>query len=146
MLQPYHSWAAGSCHRELGLHSCGTRHGIRGGCTIFDLRAHHLDRCKLVYDRAALIAMEQHDRPRYYEHMLSILPAGCNMLLITLQYDQAEMRGPPFSVPTDEVMRRYEAALTIEILDSEDIIDERPRWRKVGLTALQETVFSLNPC
>ena len=90
--------------------------------------------------------MEQHDRPRYYEHMLSILPAGCNMLLITLQYDQVEMRGPRFSVPTDQVMRRYEAALTIEILDSEDIIDERPRWRKVGLTALQETVFSLNPC
>jgi thiopurine S-methyltransferase len=112
----------------------------------FDLRAHHLDGCKLVYDRAALIAMEQHDRPRYYEHMLSILPASCNMLLITLQYDQAEMRGPPFSVPTDEVIQRYQDALTIETLESENIIDERPRWRKVGLTALQETVFSLNPC
>jgi thiopurine S-methyltransferase len=68
------------------------------------------------------------------------------MLLITLQYDQAEMRGPPFSVPTDEVIQRYQDALTIETLESENIIDERPRWRKVGLTALQETVFSLNPC
>lgn len=111
----------------------------------FDLRADHLDGCSLAYDRAALIAMEQHHRPRYYQHMLSILPASCNMLLITLQYDQAEMPGPPFSVATDEVTQRYEAAFTIEILESEDIIDERPRWRKVGLTALQETVFSLNP-
>lgn len=109
----------------------------------FDLRDHHLDGCRLVYDRAALIALEQHDRPRYYEHMLSILPASCNMLLITLQYDPAEMHGPPFSVPTDEVMQRYSDAFMIEVLDSEDVIDERPRWRKVGLSALQETVFSL---
>lgn len=109
----------------------------------FDLRAHHLDDCHLVYDRAALIAMEQPDRPRYYQHMLSILPPDCNMLLITLQYDQTEMRGPPFSVATDEVMNYYRDAFTIETLDSEDIVDEGPRWRKVGLTALQESVFSL---
>jgi hypothetical protein len=27
----------------------------------------------------------------------------------------------------------------------EDIVDAAPRWRKVGLTALQETIFSLSP-
>jgi thiopurine S-methyltransferase len=75
--------------------------------------------------------------------MLSILPPGCNMLVITLQYDQAEMRGPPFSVPTDEVMQRYQDEFTIELLASSDIVDERPRWRQVGLSALQESVFSM---
>jgi len=109
----------------------------------FDLRKHDLGACELVYDRAALIALEHDDRPRYYEHMQSIMPASCNMLLITLEYDQAEMRGPPFSVPTDEVLQRYQDAFTIQLLEARDIVDHGPRWRKVGLTSLNESVFSL---
>ena len=109
----------------------------------FDLTGADLQHCRLVYDRAALIAMEGDDRLRYYDHMLSIVPEGCDMLLISLEYDQAEMRGPPFSVPTDEIMQHYREAFSIQLLESSSIIDERPRWRKVGLTALQESVFSL---
>jgi thiopurine S-methyltransferase len=99
--------------------------------------------CQLVYDRAALIALESVDRPRYYDHMLSILPASCDMLLISLEYDQTEMQGPPFSVPSDEVLDRYQTAFSIRTLETNNIIDERPRWRKVGLSALQESVFGL---
>ena len=109
----------------------------------FDLDASDLAGCRLAYDRAALIALESEDRPRYYEHMRSILPADCDMLLISLEYNQAEMRGPPFSVPTDEIMQRYRDAFAVEILHSENIVDERPRWREVGLSALQESVFGL---
>jgi thiopurine S-methyltransferase len=109
----------------------------------FDLNKADLNNCQLVYDRAALIAMEREDRPRYYDHMLSILPGGCDMLLITLEYDQAEMLGPPFSVATDEVLQRYRDAFAIQMLETNNIIEESPRWRKVGLSALQEAVFSL---
>jgi thiopurine S-methyltransferase len=110
----------------------------------FDLRSQDLAGCDLVYDRAALIAMELPDRPRYYEHMLSIIPSSGKMLLITLEYDQAEMRGPPFSVPTDEVYQYYADAFSINLLERNNVIDERPRWRKVGLTALSESVFRLD--
>jgi thiopurine S-methyltransferase len=109
----------------------------------FDLKHDNLSNCQLVYDRAALIALERHDRPRYYDHMLSILPASCDMLLISLEYDQTEMQGPPFSVPTEEIIQRYRDTFSIHALETSNIIDERPRWRKVGLSALQETVFSL---
>ena len=74
----------------------------------FDLRSQDLAVCDLVYDRAALIAMEQTDRPRYCEHMLSIIPSSLSkMLLITLEYEQVDMSGPPFSVLQDEVYRYY---------------------------------------
>ena len=109
----------------------------------FDLSKDDLKDCQLVYDRAALIALESVDRPRYYDHMLSILPASCDMLLISLEYDQTEMQGPPFSVPSDEVLDRYQTAFSIRTLETNNIIDERPRWRKVGLSALQESVFGL---
>ncbi len=109
----------------------------------FDLCSSDLVDCSFVYDRAALIAMEQPDRPRYFDHMLSIVPAAVRMLLITIAYDQAEMAGPPFSVPTSEVHRHYADFFSIKLLESNDIIDERPRWRNVGLTALSESVFRL---
>lgn len=110
----------------------------------FDLRNDDLGACSLVYDRAALIAMECVDRPRYYDHMLSIVPAVSTMLLITLDYDQAEMTGPPFAVPNNEVRANYAGAFEITELERCSIIDEQPRWRKVGLTALTETVFRLD--
>ena len=109
----------------------------------FDLTGDDLQDCRLVYDRAALIAMQGDSRLRYYDHMLSILPQSCGMLLISLEYDQQEMQGPPFSVPTDEILQHYHEQFSIKILETNSIIDERPRWRKVGLRALQESVFSL---
>lgn len=109
----------------------------------FELSARDLQGCKLVYDRAALIAMHGDNRLRYYEQMLTILPRDCDMLLIALEYDQQEMQGPPFSVPTDEIVRNYREHFSIKLLESNSIIDERPRWREVGLSALQESVFSL---
>ena len=110
----------------------------------FDLRSQDLAACDIVYDRAALIAMELPDRPRYFAHMLSIIPSLCKMLLITLEYDQVEMLGPPFSVPADEVYQYYADAFSINLLERNEVIDERPRWRKVGLTALSESVFRLD--
>jgi thiopurine S-methyltransferase len=110
----------------------------------FDLRNDDLGACSFVYDRASLIAMAEPDRPRYCEHMLSIIPAVSNMLLITMEYDQAQMQGPPFSVPRDEIYRYYDEAFSINLLESNDILDETPRWRKAGPTTLEEHVFRLD--
>lgn len=110
----------------------------------FDLRNDDLGACSFVYDRASLIAMAEADRPRYYRHMLSITPAVRSMLLITLNYDQSEMQGPPFAVPDAEIYRYYENAFSINLLQSEDIVDELPRWREAGLGTLVESVFRLD--
>lgn len=110
----------------------------------FDLSSDDLGACSLVYDRAALIAMAAHLRPRYCEHMLSIIPASSNMLLITLEYDQTAMQGPPFAVLTEEVKQYYSEVFSINLLESNDILDERSRWRDAGLNALSESVFRLD--
>ena len=109
----------------------------------FDLRPDDLDGCTLVYDRAALIAMSPAQRPRYYRHMQSILPEAAQMLLITFDYDQAEMAGPPYAVADAEVESGYGDTYSMTVLDRNDILDERPRWREAGLTALNESVLHL---
>ena len=111
----------------------------------FDLRADDLAGCRLVYDRAALIAMTREQRPAYFAHMQAILPPAARMLLIALEYDQEEMVGPPYAVWEDEVRENYQPRYEVNLLERNNIIDERERWRKVGLTALGEVVFRLEP-
>jgi len=109
----------------------------------FDLQQEDLSACKMVYDRASLIAIDEANRSRYCAHMLSILPPSTDQLLITLDYDQAQMQGPPFAVSAQEVGQHYESEYTIDRFEVNDVLDERPRWRDQGLSALTESVFKL---
>lgn len=67
-----------------------------------------------VYDRAALIALPPDVRPRYVAHLRMLIPAGTPGLLVTLEYPQDQMTGPPFAVPEPEVRALYARA---ELLD-----------------------------
>lgn len=109
------------------------------------LQAEQLTDCKLVYDRAAIVAIEAFNRPSYSEHMLQIIPAATPMLVVTLEYDQAIMSGPPFSVPLDEIRQLYQQHYHSEILHRSEQIDERPRWRNNGLESLLESAIRLQP-
>lgn len=71
---------------------------------IFDLTGEDLGAVDAVYDRAALVALPDDMRARYAAHLADIT-GRAPQLLITFGYDQAQMQGPPFSVPPDEVTR-----------------------------------------
>jgi thiopurine S-methyltransferase len=87
---------------------------------LFDLEAKQLAAVCGVYDRAALIAMPPDMRPRYARHMAAILPKRCRMLLLTMEYPQQQMPGPPFSVSADEVRALYGAGFSITQLAVHD--------------------------
>lgn len=61
-----------------------------------------------VYDRAALIAMPADMRPAYARQMLA-LAGEAPQLLVTLEYDQSQLNGPPFAVGGDELAMLYPA-------------------------------------
>ncbi|CAN5879336.1 thiopurine S-methyltransferase [soil metagenome] len=63
-----------------------------------------------VYDRAALIALPAELRPRYLAHLRSLVPPATSGLLITLDYPQDQLTGPPFSVSDVEVNASYARA------------------------------------
>lgn len=111
----------------------------------FDLTAEDLRDPRLVYDRAALIAIDSANRERYCAHMKSLTSSSCDMLLITLEYDQSIMSGPPFSVVSGEVKQHYQDDFEIELLEVDEIVDESPRWRKQGLSSLLEKTYQLTP-
>ncbi len=104
-----------------------------------------LSACKLVYDRASIVAIELFNRAAYKKKMLELVPAATPMLMVTLSYDQNQMTGPPFSVPVDEITKLYQPEYQVEMLRNCEQIDERPRWKERGLESLIETALRLIP-
>lgn len=96
-----------------------------------------------VYDRAALIALPPQMRPSYVEHLLTIMPRPLSIMLITLSYPQSQMKGPPFSVPDEEVRSLFRSANQIEQLHYTSILEKEERFRQKGLTELFEAVYHI---
>ena len=111
----------------------------------FDVRPVHVGEPAAVYDRASLIALPPELRSRYVEHLTALLHPATQVLLITLDYDQGEMAGPPFSVGDAEVRALFDSRFTVRQLAEQDILDESPGFRDRGLTALLERVYALGP-
>jgi thiopurine S-methyltransferase len=111
----------------------------------FDLRPQDLAGVGAVYDRASLIALPPETRPRYAAHLERLLPARVPRLLVTLEYDQSRMAGPPFSVPAEEVAALFGAEHRIDPVAELDCLDESPRFRERGLARLVERVYRLDP-
>jgi thiopurine S-methyltransferase len=96
-----------------------------------------------IYDRAALIALPAPMRPRYVAQLAELSPADTRSLLITLEYDQRQMDGPPFSVPDDEVIRLFGDRCSVEQLATADVLETEPKFRERGLGSLRERVYRL---
>ena len=118
--------------------------GIRILCgDFFDLGKDDLKNVAAVYDRASLIALPPEMRERYVRHLVNILPPGTQILLVTVDYPQAEMQGPPFSVSSDEVEVLYREHAEVRVLAELDVLAQNPRFRERGLSRLRENIHLL---
>lgn len=110
---------------------------------LFELTPAHLGGATACYDRAALVALDPPTRRRYAEALGALLPEGAGMLLVTVDYPQHEMSGPPFAVPDDEVRALFGPAFEVLPLGGEDVLDAEPKFRERGLTRLRESAWQL---
>lgn len=99
--------------------------------------------CVALYDRAAIIALPPAMREAYVAHLARLLAPGCRGLMVTLEYEQSRLDGPPFSVPEEEVRTRLESDWRVELLEREDVLEKNWKFASRGLDALHEPVFRL---
>lgn len=109
----------------------------------FEITANDLAAVGAVYDRASLIALPPAMRQSYAAHLRAILPDNMSVLLVTMDYPQAEMDGPPFAVTEQEVAALHQEYFKIEQVCSEDILAANPRFQEQGLSRLTERVYAL---
>jgi len=126
----------------MGVHHVAGRIEIVQG-DVFALDDATLAGCAAFYDRAAVVALPSPLRERYAREVYARLPAGCRGLMVTLEYPQKERDGPPFSVDADNVDALFGRNWEISELDRRDILDDEPRFREAGVTALHTGVYRL---
>ncbi|MBS4076736.1 thiopurine S-methyltransferase [Pseudomonas rustica] len=162
-------WLAGRGHRVLGIELSEkavedffreqqlqpqiSEHGVfkvyRAGTIelwcgdVFALSAEDVADCSALYDRAAVIALPAPMRERYAEHLQNILPAGLKGLLITLDYDQSQISGPPFSVDDAQVRHLFGGAWQMQVLESQDVLSDSGKFVQAGATRLEERVYRI---
>lgn len=86
----------------------------------FKLTTEHLGRIDAIYDRAALVALPLTMRQAYTKHLLN-LSHNAPQLLITYEYEQSLVDGPPFSISRNEVEQHYASVYTIEVLHTAEV-------------------------
>lgn len=109
----------------------------------FDLPAQALHNVSGVFDRAALIALPPGMQQRYADKMASVVPATAPMLVVTLDYDPAQMSGPPFNTPPAQVHKLYDAQFNVQEIGGRDVMKTHPHFAARGLSALEECAFVL---
>ncbi|MGF1482057.1 MAG: thiopurine S-methyltransferase [Cyanophyceae cyanobacterium] len=73
-----------------------------------------------IYDRAALVALPGEMRKRYTAHLMEITNRA-PQLLVTYEYDQNLMEGPPFSIGNEEVNQHYGESYAVSLIASTDV-------------------------
>ncbi len=94
----------------------------------------------IVYDRAALVALPAEMRIDYAERVKRLLSPQGRLLVVTLDYSQDEMAGPPFSVDEQELQRLF-SGYTLTLLESEQADEVHPKRVDKGLSRFAENVW-----
>jgi len=95
-----------------------------------------------IYDRAALIALPPAMRKRYAGKLAEI--ARAKSLLITLEYDQSVLSGPPHGVWPEEVQELFGADWTIDEVSRAQTSSLSPKFREHGLKSVGQAVYVMN--
>nr|WP_225776849.1 thiopurine S-methyltransferase [Pseudomonas sp. Marseille-Q3773] len=109
----------------------------------FALQPEDVGDCSGLYDRAAVIALPPQMRARYLQRLSALLPAGCRGLVVTLDYDQALLDGPPFSVGDGE-LRQGLAGWQVDELEVAEVIEQSPKFVQAGISSLLERVYQVS--
>lgn len=92
-----------------------------------------------VFDRGALVAMPRDMRPEYARRVDALLRPTPFRLVVTLEYEQSRVAGPPFAVWPQELLA-YWPGLE-RIADADDLANAPPKFRDAGLERLIEAVW-----
>lgn len=106
---------------------------------VFDLDKSQLGRVTGIYDRAALVALPDELRQRYADTLCRLV-GEATQLIITFDYHQPDMAGPPFSVTQEMVEALYSHHYMVSPLLRHPV-----EGGLKGLVAADCLVFSLSP-
>lgn len=110
---------------------------------VMDLTVLHLPGVQAVYDRGALVALPPRMRANYADHLLRIVPEGTRLLLLTLEYEQKRVPGPPHSVLEAEVRTLFEPRCEIDSACRSTTRQLPPKFAEAGVEEVSEVIYRI---
>lgn len=98
------------------IHYSGTNIDIYVG-DLFSLMVEKIGKVDAVYDRAAMVALPPEIRIQYAKH-IKALTYPVPQLLVSFEYAQEQMSGPPFAVHRDELNSHYSSFYSSKLLQA----------------------------
>jgi thiopurine S-methyltransferase len=92
-----------------------------------------------LYDRGSLVAVEPSIRLKYIKHTKSLLHKTAYRFIISLDYKEGYVQGPPYSIKISEILSFWPDLK--EICSYNDIENSSPKFKKSGLKKLTESVW-----
>lgn len=86
----------------------------------FKLSAELIGEIAAIYDRAALVALPRAMRSDYAKHLIK-LSHKAQQLLVTYEYQQELIDGPPFSISEQEVREHYGETYKVSMVDRAEV-------------------------
>jgi thiopurine S-methyltransferase len=110
----------------------------------FALKKSMLTSVVAVYDRASLIALPVDLRVKYVRHLYSIISNDCRVLLLTLNYPQSQMSGPPYAVNEEEVGSLFSEGFKCQLLQCFNDIENEPKFLHAGVDFIEKATYCLH--
>lgn len=111
----------------------------------FEVDKNLLGKIDAIYDRAALVALPQAMRSKYVHQLKQLISAKTEIFLVTAEYNQNEMQGPPFSVDEAEIEQLFKKGFSLTRLHREEATAIPAHLKAKGLTSSHHLVFQLHP-
>lgn len=111
----------------------------------FALPPHATKTVRAIYDRAALVALPPDMRQRYGHKLIELCNSIDNALLITLEYDQSIVNGPPHSVPQAEIQSHFTPNWRVMEIDREQTEAPNPRFKEHGIEIVDQAAYKMTP-
>jgi len=106
----------------------------------FQLKIQDIKTIDWIYDRAALIALPEILQQQYVDHLLNFLPDSATLCLISLEFPQEELTGPPFAIFPNDVEKLF-SNCQIEYIAENELKDKRFAQRTFKVSKLVERLY-----
>lgn len=98
-----------------------------------------------LYDRAALIALPLKMRQRYVDKLTSFMGNNSQLLLISLEFPENELVGPPFAIFEQDIKSLF-SGFKVECIAEQKLEDKRFAQRVFNVGYLKERAYLITRC
>ena len=108
----------------------------------FALKSSAFSSFSYIYDRAALIALPKEMQQEYCRHLCSFIGDGTSLFLISLEFPEKELEGPPFPVYPSDIESLFQG-FDIELLAERDVPEKQFARRRFDVRYLREKLYEI---